>query len=162
MIRQTILALTIAGLSLFSISAFAATPTPAVTDSTAMSIPLNGQFKVKKACRNNAFDGLNISAAQRACLDKTVTNRDSVLRTNMLRLNAQKKKMRRICDSTHSASRTLYLKEIKDILTPEQYMTFLENSYVDASTGGRAHMKSKASKASKAKHCHKKHRKHKS
>ena len=162
MIRQTILALTIAGLSLFSISAFAATPTPASTDSVATSIPLNSRGKIKKACRNKAFEGLNLNDAQRASLDKIATTRDSTLKANMLRLKAQKKKMRRACDSTQSASRALYLKEIKDALTPEQYMTFLENSYVNSYSRARAQMKLKSAKDPKTKHSRKAHRKHKS
>ncbi len=162
MIRKTILALTTAGLSSFSISAFATTPSPASTDSVATTIPLNSRGKIKKACRHNDFEGLRLNDAQRASLYKIATTRDSTLKANMLRLKAQRKKMRRACDSSQSASRSLYLKGIKDVLTPEQYMTFLENSYVNSYSRARVHMKHKSAKGPKTRHNRKAHRTHKS
>lgn len=90
-----------------------------------------GHCRVKDACR---FEGLNLTDAQRESIQK--------INSECRQARADKKAERREAAGKERAD---YLAKIKEVLTPEQYVKFLENEYVKArSAAGRDFRKGKA------------------
>lgn len=86
----------------------------------------------------NPFEGLNLTADQQAKIEQLNKTRvdgrkDCSKGKNKLDTISPQQKMDKKADGRREMSqkRSLYLKEIKQILTPEQYVQFLENSYVN-------------------------------
>lgn len=83
-------------------------------------------------CKNNRtcaspFEGLNLTADQQTklnALKQECTARQQQQRRDCQKANAERKGMKTECRRTNLA-------KIKEILTPEQYVTFLENAYVN-------------------------------
>lgn len=127
--KKTILSVAVALAGLFTASsAFAQAPcSPAVCaqvencDSAA-------------ACQRGycAFDGLNLSADQQARVKALKADRKA-------KKQADRKADRKAAREAVKAGRQDYLNQLKQILTPEQYTQFLENSYVNQAPapGGR-------------------------
>ncbi len=79
----------------------------------------------------NPFDGLNLSAEQQTKLDALKAERKANREAQAkLRQEARKAKRDGAC-----AARAAQLAKIKKILTPEQYVKFLENSYLTPNKG---------------------------
>lgn len=97
-----------------------------------------GQCK-KDAC---PFDGLNITDAQKSQLQQLNASRREARKAEAQARKADK----RSCDSARVAQRRAdrqdYLKQVKAIIGPEQYVVFLENFYVNGGgqkrPGGKA------------------------
>ncbi len=94
----------------------------------------------KKQKGANPFDGLNLTEQQR----KQLTD----LRTQSKAKKAANDSTQRARRAEHAAKaktmRADYLKSVKAILTPDQYVKFLENNYVNA---GKGHKKGYGGKA---------------
>ena len=78
----------------------------------------------------NPFEGLNLTQEQQTKLQD--------LRKDRADKRRQDKKDRK---NKISDNRRDYLKDVKSILTPEQYVQFLENSYVNAAVKGKKVMR---------------------
>ena len=81
----------------------------------------------KKAVRDavNPFEGLTLTDAQQSKL-KEVTDKQKAQRTEKKKEAGKQREQAR---QERKTKRSAYLKEVKAILTPEQYVTFLENAY---------------------------------
>ena len=105
--------------------------------------------KQKPDCCLPCFDGLNLTDAQKT------KNRD--LRDNLRKENkCEAREARQACDSVRKAcmaekkeNRVKYLSDLKQILTPDQYVKFLENNFINQ-TPGRKPQALKAAKVGKA------------
>lgn len=109
--------LAIAAASIFSFSSFAQTP--------------------DKACCN-PYEGLNLTTQQKEKLNKITTpaqslkeNRDKQ-RADRDKVRVERKKQATAQRENRKNLRANYLKEVRTVLTPEQYVQFLENNYVNA------------------------------
>lgn len=113
---------------------------PAATE---QQCPMQRDGKKMQKC---PFEGLNLSDAQKEQLKQLQESR----RADFAKQKAAKKEAKQAAKSQKMADRKQarrdHLAKIKAILTPEQYVTFLENNFVD---GGRHH-KGMAGKGRKA------------
>lgn len=102
------------------------------------------------SCTNpfrTAFEGLDLTADQQTKLQALRQEH----RDKMAKDRSERKKDRKEQADKQVQSRRDYLAGVKAILTPEQYLQFLENSYVN--TGRRFHMMH-GKKDFKTKHMH--------
>lgn len=76
----------------------------------------------------NPFEGLNLTEQQQKKIDELrQANRQQKLANDSIRKANRDQKMR-----DFKNKRSEYLKSVKAILTPEQYVQYLENSYVNS------------------------------
>lgn len=129
--KKTIISIAVASAALFTGSAFAQTTTPAAKDGAACTeqcVKEKGQ-KGQKPC---PFDGLNLTTKQqesiKALQEQTMKARQEAGK----QAKADKQKRHDDMRATKQAARKDYLAKVKAILTPEQYVQFLENNYVNA------------------------------
>lgn len=94
----------------------------------------------------NAFEGLNLTADQQAKIDALKTECQTRRDQAKAEQKADRQKERADRAANFKANRTEMLAKIKDILTPEQYVQFLENNFVNAPQGNGG----KFAKAAKA------------
>lgn len=98
----------------------------------------NSQCKVQQCDQRGAcaFDNLNLTDTQKgkikALHEKRVADRQARREANA-KAKAEKKDQKR---TTRVEAKKAYLKDIKSILTPEQYTLFLENSFVNNAPKG--------------------------
>lgn len=95
--------------------------------------PDNG--KCKPAC---PFEGLNLTDAQKNQLKQLDTKREAARAEKKKEMKAEKQRRDSAKVADRRNAKKSYLAEIKSILTPEQYVTFLENSFMN---GGQYHDK---------------------
>lgn len=93
-------------------------------------------------CRNNdgtcspmeccpAFEGLNLTQEQQTKL-KALCEKSETQRQEKTKANKEARKERRVqSDSERRAEQRNYLTEVKEILTPQQYVQFLENMVIN-------------------------------
>lgn len=91
-------------------------------------------FCKKSDCR--AFEGLNLTDAQKEQLKQLGEKR----RAAMKECIRQKQRNDSVARAGHLAAKKAYLDDVKAVLTPEQYIAFLENHFVSAGgqRGGKA------------------------
>ncbi len=88
----------------------------------------------------DAFTGLNLTDAQKQSLTELRNNRRTAQQARKQEKQMAKKEDRRQNDSLRKTERREYLANVKNILTPEQYVVFLENIVVEQPMpGGRNH-----------------------
>jgi len=91
----------------------------------ALSLMAAPAFAQDRACPRNPlcdpFEGITLTESQRTRLNALTTPG-----------KAEFKRQRESRDSIMRASRAEYLGQVKQILTPEQYVKYLENSYVNS------------------------------
>lgn len=106
------------------------------------------------------FDGLNLSAEQKSKLESLAKEQKAHCDKNRKERKDKQEKFRQQRDKEQAQARENakkarrdHLKKIKEILTPEQYIQFLENNYLDSQSKAFKHGKSprhhKAGKATK-------------
>lgn len=130
--KKALVSMAVAAAALFSFQSFAQQPAQQPCPGPgqcapapcygAPCAPQSDSCFVKKA-RYNQFDGLNLSQDQQTKIDNL---RKQYAPPTPQQLREQAK-----------ARRADYLKELKTILTPEQYVQFLENNYLNAPAGPR-------------------------
>ncbi|MDE6121114.1 MAG: hypothetical protein K2F63_04935 [Muribaculaceae bacterium] len=118
--KKIIVAGMIALSALFTPAAFAQQPS-CDSNPVQCKLPRNEARKTP-----NPFEGLNLSADQQARLD-ALKKENQAKRKADCQQKADKK--RQACDEA-KAARADQLAKIKEILTPEQYVAFLENNYL--------------------------------
>lgn len=93
-----------------------------------------GKGHHKPGHKVNEFEGLNLTAEQQSALDALKANRNQARAEKRKEMKGKDKEARKeaLKDARQQArqSRVEYLNEIKKILTPEQYVKYLENSYL--------------------------------
>ena len=100
----------------------------------------------------NAFEGLNLTADQQAKIDALKTEGQARRDQAKAEKKADRQKERADRAANFKANRTEMLAKIKDILTPEQYVKFLENNFVNGpqGNGGKFAKAGKGDKLAKA------------
>lgn len=131
--KKTILTLTLATAALFTSQAFAQT-----SDSNGCpAVPCGAVYNCNNAqcpylqnpdsCMMNPFASLNLTADQQAKL-KELRNKKFQQKTKDIKSRQE----------LRQARRQACLQDIKSILTPEQYVQFLENNFVNGNGYGNA------------------------
>lgn len=90
------------------------------------------QKKCDKECRKgmNPFEGLNLTADQQAKLEALKQN--CPMKADKQKADKQDKKAQKAeMMAKRVQGKRDFLAQVKNILTPEQYVTFLENSFVN-------------------------------
>ena len=83
----------------------------------------------------NPFEGLNLTEKQQNELKALRESRKADLKKEMSKKKAEKKADRQAMREQAQNNRKEYLAKIKGILTPEQYVQFLENSFLNSRAG---------------------------
>ncbi len=107
-----------------------------------------GECAAPGACPVNPFEGLNLTADQQTKLDALKADckarRQEAMATakaDKEKVKADRKKAMEGMRERVKGERTAMLAKIKDILTPEQYVQFLENNFVNGADRGQRHGK---------------------
>lgn len=139
--KKTILTLTLATAALFSTSAFAQSAAngngscPATPCGAPCGTPCGPVFNCNApcpylqnpdSCMMNPFASLNLTADQQAKV-KELRNKKFQQKTKDIK---SKQELRQ-------AKRQAYLYDLKSILTPEQYVQYLENRYINGPAFGK-------------------------
>ena len=148
--KKTVLGLAIAAMSFTSFGTMAQTITcnNAATCNNEQVCTANTNC-TKAEC--NLFDGLNLTDTQKTQLQKL--NADRKASREQLAKARKENKMR--TDSAarvdRRASKKEYLEEVKAIIGPDQYVTFLENVYINGGNGQRPGNKAAFAKENRGK-----------
>lgn len=146
--KKKIASLALIAMSLVAIPGFAQNKTERKADNTCTEANCTRTADSQRAPKACPFDGLNLSEAQKTKLQELGKQRQEARKAKAETLKQQAEankkelkanRMRR--DSTaveaRKADKKAYLEEIKAIVGPENYVIFLENSYINAGTQGR-------------------------
>ncbi len=141
--KKQFLSFVVLGMSLFSLSASAQHHHGAMHQRAQQPAT---ECCVKPECTNNngacspaeccpGFEGLNLTAEQQAKL-KALREKSGAQRQEKAKAGKEARKDRRAqSDSVRRADQRDYLNGVKEILTPEQYVQFLENMVVNGRPG---------------------------
>lgn len=91
--------------------------------------------KEKRGAMPNPFAGIELSDSQKAQLKELMTKRHEARKENMAARKAEKNHNDSARAEGFREMRKQHLQDIKSVLTPEQYVTFLENSVINAQQG---------------------------
>lgn len=83
-----------------------------------------------KKAKANPFEGLNLSEKQQSDLKVLNESRKTERQKKADQKKAEKKAERQAMREQNKKDKQEYLAKIKEILTPEQYVQFLENAYM--------------------------------
>lgn len=123
--KKSILSIAIAAISLFTVSASAQTTNDKTTDKKEMARSFN---------RPNPFEGLNLTAEQQAQLkaigEKMRPSKEDMKAAKEAKKEAKKENRKKMMEE-RKAKRSEYLAQVKKVLSADQYIKFLENSYVN-------------------------------
>lgn len=133
-------------------AAFAAQPAATTENNTCNA---TAQCTAQHGCRADApkcspFEGLNLTPEQQAKIDdlrKTCTEQRQQARADRKKADADRRQ-------TRENGRRDMLAKIKEILTPEQYVTLLENNFVNAGNKPGKGGKDAARMNRGHRHCH--------
>lgn len=139
--KKTIISMAVIAASILPFSAVAqyakpSCPTAPTCDNAPCvkgKCPVSADKDCRKDCRN-PFAGLNLTADQQAKLDQLRQQCAADRKACADQRRAEAKERRAERDSTARAKRADNLKQIKAILTPDQYVTYLENIVISERT----------------------------
>lgn len=130
--KKIILSIAVVLASMTGFSALAQTPDNSSSQANTESTTRPSK---QKAPRYNPFAGLNLSEQQQSQLQALRSSKETKMQnknTDAKNItSAEKQALRKQRAENRIQKRRDYLAEVKTILTPEQYMQFLENSYVE-------------------------------
>lgn len=127
--KKTILSIAVLLASVAGINATAQTPATKSCPNTAQCT--KGTAK-KDAPKYNPFAGLNLTEKQQSELQALKPSKEQMTQKKEA-AKAEKQAQRQQRMEQKLQNRRDYLAKVKTILTPDQYLQFLENSYVDQS-----------------------------
>lgn len=138
-----------------SMSAFSAAAQSTANDNTAnckAKTECGKPCQKKNDARFNPFEGLNLTDKQKADLQALRPSKEARAKAKT-EAKAEKQAQRKQMVEQRIQNRRDYLAKVKNILSPEQYVQFLENSYVDQ--GFKGGPRGKMAKGKDARHHHK-------
>lgn len=122
------------------------------SDCTADSVcTYDGKQCDKAACRPNPFEGMTLTDAQKAQLGKLKAQRDSMRMARAKDFKAKRAAADSVKMADRRADRLEYLREVKEIVGPDQYVIFLENMVVNGQGGHDKAMRGQGGHHGKAK-----------
>lgn len=149
--KKTVLGLAIAAMSFTAFGTMAQTTNNnnAVATSNNEQVCTANTKCPKGEC--NLFEGLNLTDTQKAQLQKL--NADRKASREQLAKARKENKMRTdsAARADRRASKKQYLEEVKAIIGPDQYVTFLENVYINGGNGQRPGNKAAFAKENRGK-----------
>ena len=138
--KKTLLSLAILLASSAGISAFAQAPAQNAKSATTT------EAKARKGERKqapNPFEGLNLTDQQKSQLKDIMPG---ISKEKLEKMKAQAEAQRKARTEARKQAIRDYLAKVKAILTPEQYVQFLENNFVDKADMKKAPRKVKTKK----------------
>lgn len=99
----------------------------------------------------NLFEGLNLTETQKAQLQKLNANRKASREQLAKARKENKMRTDSAARADRRASKKQYLEEVKAIIGPDQYVTFLENVYINGGNGQRPGNKAAFAKENRGK-----------
>lgn len=94
----------------------------------------------------NPFEGLNLTEQQQASIKELQKQRADQAKNEKEKARKDKAQRDSSARENRRQSRLAYLQQLKGILTPEQYVSFLENSYAGNSNRDKARKDRKVSR----------------
>ena len=88
-------------------------------------------IRPEKCARMCPFEGLNLTDAQKTQLQKLQSEHKAACRKQNQLCKENCMKNDSLCIAERSAAKKAYLKQVKDIIGPDQYVIFLENMYIN-------------------------------
>ncbi|MDE6485798.1 MAG: hypothetical protein K2L14_10455 [Duncaniella sp.] len=116
--KKTILSLAVLFATSFSFSAFAQAPAPETASCGEKT----------ECCQSVLFEGITLTPDQQTKLQELKASRAKAAKEKKEAAKAERKAK----GEANKSDRKDYLNSIKGVLTPEQYVIFLENAYVNA------------------------------
>lgn len=136
--KKNILGLAIIAMSMVSFSAMAQ-PRQKAQCHNAEQCTTDGckqdATKEKRGAMPNPFAGIELSDSQKSQLKELMTKRHEARKEKMAARKAEKNHNDSARAEGFREMRKQHLQDIKSILTPEQYVTFLENSVINSQQG---------------------------
>ncbi len=140
--KKKVLSLAIIATSLLTVSAVAQNPDDAQRPACLVEGCDQHQHRGPKAPKpecGNPFEGLNLTDAQKAKLDQLRKDGQDARQKKQEERRKNREEARAKRDSLMKTGKLNHLRQIKEILTPEQYVTFLENMVVNQKPEARNH-----------------------
>lgn len=136
--KKKILGFALVAMSFVGFTAMAQT-TPDPTAPRQENVREKKADKKERRQQVNPFEGMTLTDSQQAQLQQLDSKRqaDRAKKEQVRKDDRQRRDSARIAD--RRAAKKSYLEEVKAILTPDQYVVFLENIYVNG--GGHQHGK---------------------
>lgn len=89
----------------------------------------------KSKCDKNLFAGMNLTEAQQTQLKQLAEKQRASRSEKMAAAKADKQRNDSVRVAERQAAKKSYLSDVKAVLTPDQYVVFLENFFVNADGG---------------------------
>lgn len=135
--KKKVLSIAVLLMSVFTVSSVAQNPAvqPCQTPSQCKTVQCaNTQCPGAPQCLS-PFEGLNLTDKQKSELEALKPSKEQI-QAKKAEVKAKKEADRQQRRDQKQQSRKDYLSKVKAILTPEQYVQFLENSYVNQIPNG--------------------------
>lgn len=123
--------------TLLSAAVLAALTTTGMSAQSVSTCTDNQKNCERKECKfgnKKAFDGITLTEQQQTALQKICADRAAKLKEN----KAERQQRDSVARQSRRQAKLDYLHQIQQVLTPEQYVTFLENQVVNGGQGKMA------------------------
>lgn len=150
--KKKILSLAVIALSMISVSAFAQNPNRGANNRGKEGAKKEMKCEKGEKCDKErkgdkcmiAFEGINLTDAQKAQIktacEKRAAERKAAVDVQKQKRDNAKRDFKQKRDSVRKSERQAYLNDVKSILTPDQYVVFLENVYMNNAPQGKPQM----------------------
>lgn len=146
--KKKILVSAVVALSMFGFSAMAQNNNPASCEAQACEkVGCNKTCDIKefkggprcdfKRKKGDPFVGINLSDAQKAKLAELRTKQADKVKARVKAIKAEKQRNDSMRMAERRESKRAYLEEVKEIIGPDNYVTYLENIVVEQGAPGR-------------------------
>lgn len=166
MMKKKILSLAIAAIALISFNGMAQTSNSEIPNTTKKECVgkkkcdnvAGKQCKDGKRTKANPYEGMNLTEAQKTQLQQLDGKRKSARKLDMQSKKENKQRNDSLRMAQRRADRKSYLEEVKAIVGPENYVLFLENTYVNGRDRNNKGATFGQGRGDKSKSAHKMHK----
>ena len=133
MMKKKILGLALIAMSLVAFTGAARTTTDTNTSAKEAKENVKGKKADRKEChaKVNPFEGLDLTDAQQAKIQQLDNKRKTERKEQMQARKENKQRQSADRKEARRNAKKEYLKEVKEIIGSDKYVTFLENAYVN-------------------------------